>query len=63
MKDEEYMNKFLELLRYVMYLTYENDKFQIFFSGFPLVFRDQIEYDERHSLDEVIGKLKNFYKQ
>lgn len=45
MTDEEYMTKFLELLRYVPYLKDEKDKFQRFFSGVPLAFRDQIEYD------------------
>ena len=31
--------------------------------GFPLAFRGQIEYDELRSLEEVIGKLKHYYKQ
>jgi len=59
--NEEYTNKFLELLRYMSYLTNEKAKVQIFVSGFPLVFKDQIEYDEPRSLEEVIGKLKHFY--
>ena len=59
MKNEEYMTHFLELLRYVPYLEDEEDKFQLFFSGFPIQFRDQIEYDEPHTLEEVIGKLKH----
>jgi len=46
MVGEEYMNKFLGLLRHVLYLKGEKDKFQLFVSGFPLAFRDQIEYDE-----------------
>lgn len=57
MMDEEYMTKFLELLRYAPYLTDEKDKFQWFVSVLPLAFRDQIEYDEPQSLEEVIGKL------
>jgi len=32
------------------------------FSGFPLAFRDQIEYDEPQSLEEVIGKMNHFYE-
>ena len=63
MIEEEYMTKFLELLRYVPYLTDEKAKVQVFFSGFPLAFRYQIEYDEPQSLEEVIGKLKHFYEQ
>jgi len=63
MTNEEYTTKFLELLRYAMYLTDEKVKVQIFVSGFPLKFRDQIEYDEPRLLEEVIGKLKHFYEQ
>ena len=57
--NEEYMTKFLELLRYVPYLKDEKVKVKIFFSGFPLAFRDRIEYDEPRSPEEVIGKLKH----
>jgi len=46
MIDEEYTTKFLDLLRYVPYLKDEMTKFQRFFSGLPLTFRDRIEYDE-----------------
>ena len=53
----------MELLRYVPYLTDEKANVQIFSSGFPLAFRDWIEYDEPLSLEEVIGKLINFYEQ
>eukprot|EP00253_Pinus_taeda_P002202 PITA_02202 len=35
----------------------------LFESGFPLAFRDRIEYDEPRSLEEVIGKLKHYYEQ
>jgi len=40
MIDEEYITKFMELLRYVPYLKDEKAKVWGFFSGFPLVFRD-----------------------
>ena len=63
MIDEEYTTKFLELLRYVLYLKYEKAKVHQFISGFPLAFRDRIEYDEPRSLEEVIGKLKHYYEQ
>lgn len=55
------MKNFLELLRYVPYLEDEKSKVQWFFNGFTLPFRDRIEYDEPHTLEEVIGKLKHFY--
>ena len=60
---EEYTTNFLELLRYVPYLKDEKAKVQIFFSGLPLAFKDQSEYDEPRSLEEVIGKLKHCYEQ
>jgi len=61
--DEEYKNKFLELLRYASYLKDEKAKVQIFFNGLPLVFKDRIEYDEPESLEEVIVKLKHRCEQ
>lgn len=62
MKDEEYMNNFMELLRYVPYLKDENMKVQIFVSGFLLAFKYWIEYDEPRSLEGVIRKLKHCYE-
>lgn len=63
MRDEEYMTKFLELFKYVSYITNEKVKVHRFSSGFPLAFRDWIDYDEPRSLEaEVIGKLKHFYE-
>lgn len=59
MTDEEYTTKFLELSRYVLYLKDEKDKVQRFVSGFPLVFRDRIEYDDPWSLEEFTRKLKH----
>jgi len=59
----EYTTKILEILRYVPYLTNEKAKVQRFFSGFPLTFRDQIEYDGPRSLDEIIRKLKHCYEK
>jgi len=63
MTDEEYTAKFLDLLRYVSYLKDKKAKVQRFFSGFPLAFRDWIEYDEPQSLEEVIRKLEHYYEQ
>lgn len=45
MTNEEYTTKFLYLLSYVAYLKDAKAKVQIFFSGFPLAFRERIEYD------------------
>lgn len=60
---EEYMTKFLEFLRYVPHLKDENKKVQRFVSGFPVAFKDQIEYDEPRSLEEVIKMLKHCYEK
>ena len=37
-------------------------KFNDFFCGFPLEFKDWIEYDDPYSLQELIEKLKHFYE-
>jgi len=62
MIDDKYKTKFLELLRYVPHITDEKAKVQRFDSGFPLTFRDRIEYDDARSLEKVIGKLKHCYE-
>ncbi len=46
-----------------MYLKDDKAKVHRFVRGFPLASRDQIEYDEPLSLEEVIGKLKHCYEQ
>eukprot|EP00253_Pinus_taeda_P022770 PITA_22770 len=61
--DEEYTSRFLELLRYVPYLREEKAKFHRFISGFPIGYRDHIEFDEPISLEEAIRKLKYCYEQ
>jgi len=59
MIDEEYTSKFMELLRYVPYLTEEKVKIQRFISGLLVEFKDKIEFDEPKSLEETIIKLKH----
>ena len=51
MTDNEYTSKFLELLRYVSYLTGEKAKIQRFISGLLATIKDRIEFDEPRSLD------------
>jgi len=60
---DEYTNRFLELLRYVLYLTEEKANIQRFISGLPIVFKDRNEFDEPRLLEEAIWKLRNFYEQ
>ena len=63
MTDEEYTGIFLDLLRYVPYLKEEKSKIQRFISGFPIEFKDKIEFGEPRSLEEAIRKLKHCYEQ
>lgn len=62
MTNEEYTTKLLEMLRYVPYLKDDKSKVQRFISGFPLAFKDYIEYDEALSLEEIIENLKHCYE-
>ena len=63
MIDDEYTSKFLELLRYVPYLKEEKAKIQRFISGFPIAFKDRIEFDKPRSMEEATRKLKHCYEQ
>ena len=63
MRDHEYTSRFLELLRYVPYLTEEKAKIQRFISGLLVSFKDRIEFDEPRSLKEAIQKLRHCYEQ
>jgi len=62
MTNEEYTNRFLELLRYVPYLTEEKAKIQRFISGLPVAFKDGIEFHQLKSLEETIRKLRHFHE-
>lgn len=63
MIDQEYMTMFLDLFRYLPFIKDEKAKVKIFFSGFPLAFKDWIKYNEPQSLKDVIGKLMHCYEQ
>jgi len=51
---DEYVNKFLELLRYVPYIKDEKVKVQRLISGLPQTYRNRIEFDETKTLNETI---------
>jgi len=63
MTDDEYTSRFLELLRYVPYLKEEKAKVHRFFNGFPISYRDQIEFYEIRLLEEAIQILKHCYEK
>ena len=60
---EEYENKFLELLRYVRYIKDEKVRIKHFMSGLPHSYKDQIEFYEPRTMEEVIRKAKYCYEQ
>ena len=60
---EEYVNRFLELLRYVRYIKDEKVKVQCFLSVFPQSYKDKIEFYEPIILEEAIRKDKYFYEK
>jgi hypothetical protein len=51
---EEYVNRFLELLRYVPYIKEEKEKVQRFISGLPKDYQNRIEFDEPRTLEDTI---------
>ena len=51
---ESYENKFLELLKYVDFIKYENVKIKTFLSGLPEYYRDKIQYDKPRNLKDAI---------
>jgi hypothetical protein len=60
---QEYVNKFLELLRYVPYIKDEKVKLQQFINGLPQTYRDKIEFDELKTLEDTIQKARYCYEQ
>ena len=60
---DEYVNKFLDFMRYVDCIKYDKIKIQRFLSGFPSFYKDRIQYDEPKSLEEAIRKSKHMYEQ
>lgn len=58
---EEYTSRFLELLRYVPYLTEEKAKIQRFISGLLVIFKYRIDFNEPKSLEETIQNLRHLY--
>ena len=60
---DEYINKFLKLMRYVPYIKDERVKMQQFISGLPLSFQDRIEFDEPKTLEDNVQKARYCYEQ
>ena len=60
---DEYVKKFLDLMRYVAYINEEKIKIQRFLSGLLSFYKDQIQYDEPKTLEVAIRKAKHMYEQ
>jgi hypothetical protein len=60
---EEYVNKFLDLLRYVPYIKAEKAKAQRFISGLPKEYWNRIEFDEPKTLEDIIRKATYCHEQ
>jgi hypothetical protein len=60
---EKYEKKFLGLLKYVRFIGDEKVKIQIFLSGLPTFYKENIKYDETKTFTEAIGKDKYMYEQ
>jgi hypothetical protein len=55
---DEYERRFIELLRYVGFIKYENVKIQIFLSGLPYFNSGKINYDQPKTVEDIIRKAK-----
>jgi hypothetical protein len=53
---EEYVNKFLDLLRYVPYTKEEKEKAQRFINDLAKEYWNRIEFDESKTLEDTIRK-------
>jgi hypothetical protein len=60
---DEYVNKFLVLIRYVPYINDEKVKMQRFISVLPQSYWDIIEFDEPKTLEYTLRKERYFYEQ
>ena len=60
---DEYVKKFLDLMRYVPCINEEKIKIQRFLSGLASFYKDKIHYDEPKTLDVAIRKAKHMYEQ
>jgi len=56
---KDYTSIYLESLRHGPYLKEEKAKVQRFINGFPIGYKDTIEFDYPRSLEEAIQNLKH----
>jgi hypothetical protein len=59
----DYEKKFLGVLKYVGFIKHEKVKIQIFMSGLPSFYKDNIQYDEPRNITKTIIKSKYMYEK
>jgi len=60
---DEYERKFLEILRYVIFIKDEKVKIQRFLSGRSSFYTDKIHFNDPNNLEESIRNAKHLYDQ
>jgi hypothetical protein len=60
---DEYERIFMEFLRYVEFIKDDKFNIQIFLSGLPSIYSDNMQYDEPKTLEEAIKRAKCLYDQ
>jgi hypothetical protein len=60
---DEYERRLLEILKYVVFIKYEQVKIQKYLSGFPSFISDKIHYNDPKILEETTKSSKCLYEQ
>jgi hypothetical protein len=60
---DEYKRRFLELLKYVLFIKDETVKIQRYLSGLPSSIGDKIQYDDPKIMEEMTRRAKCLYEQ
>jgi hypothetical protein len=63
MEMDEYERKLLEFFRHVGFIKDEKFKIQIFMSGLPSFYNDNINFNESKTLEEAIRREKYLYEK
>jgi hypothetical protein len=60
---DEYKRRFLELLKYVLFIKDETVNIQRYMSGLPPSISDKIQYDDPKTMEETIRREKFLYEK
>jgi hypothetical protein len=60
---DEYECRFLELLKYVLFIREETVNIQRYLSGLPSSIGDNIQYDDPNTMEETIRREKCLHEQ